>query len=268
MRPPSRLALGLLLAAAALIAASAAAFGSHPALGFASAGIAALTLLRMSGTLAQAWSGRDPSITTPVVVARFLASLGVAAVIFVGSATVFFLASLVLILINPGSGHGDGPRIAEFAAVTLVAILAGLLLSRSLWPNRFPWSADAAGWRALIPGLSVGKAMKWIAVLAIIFALLHAVTQRSDSRWEETMSGHMYAFCLAEAALFDDRSESCRQREADGVPWNDPGRDSELLRTGPYPWDHSRRGTWAEQAEVWKRAADQARKMAGWHYSR
>ncbi len=61
------------------------------------------------------------------------------------------------------------------------------------------------------------------------------------------------------------RADACAGRARRGAPWDDPSEQAAVLKCCPYPSDAPRYGSWVEQAAIWDRAAERARRAAEWH---
>ncbi len=88
-----------------------------------------------------------------------------------------------------------------------------------------------------------------------------------DPQVEAQAQSHrlMADLCFAESDFMDRRAADCRLWDQRGVAWDDESEEAENLKVCPYPWDTPRSESWADQGDVWDRAARRGWKTAARH---
>jgi hypothetical protein len=158
----------------------------------------------------------------------------------------------------------------EIAALALIAVLVVCWMRsegprRSTEPRATSQARSVALLRLLRVRISVRAMMIMVACLAILLLPVHCCLQMPYYEELAGFHGFMADLCRYEAELMNRRADACSARARNGIAWDDPGEEAEVLKCCPYLTDRPRYGSWSEQAAVWARAARKAARAADRH---
>jgi hypothetical protein len=119
--------------------------------------------------------------------------------------------------------------------------------------------------RLLRVRISVRGIMVMVACVAILLFPVHCCLQLPYYEEQAQFHGFMAQLCRYEAEMMTGRANACSARARNGVAWDDPSEEAEVLKCCPYLTDTPRYASWSEQAAVWARAASKAASAADRH---
>jgi hypothetical protein len=158
----------------------------------------------------------------------------------------------------------------EIAALALIAVLVVCSMrsggpQRSAEPRATSQAGSIAILRLLRVRISVRAMMIMVACVAILLWPVRCCLQMPYYEERALFHGFMADLCRYEAELMTRRADACSARARNGIAWDDPSEEAEVLKCCPYLTDRPRYGSWSEQAAVWARAARKAARAADRH---
>jgi hypothetical protein len=120
-------------------------------------------------------------------------------------------------------------------------------------------------WRRLFrPRFTVREMLAGVAFVAFALWPIHNWWMRPTYLEIAKSEAWVAAICQAELELMAERAKQCVGRASERAAWDRNDELSEDLKVCPYPSDGPGR-SWAEQAEIWERAAERSRMAAHRH---
>jgi hypothetical protein len=141
----------------------------------------------------------------------------------------------------------------EIAVLALIAVLAVCWMRsggqrRSTEPRATSQAGSVALLRLLRVRISVRAMMIMVACVAILLWPVHCCLQMPYYDERALFHGLMADLCRYEAELMTRRADACSARARNGIAWDDPSEEAEVLKCSPYLTDRPRYGSWSEQA--------------------